>query len=963
MQHLDNEAIARVASWLSSQQEAAQAWRHVEQCAECAARIEAAWAEVDASTYVPPEEAEKAPPEDARQEHASPVETSAAPLVRGTSVGRYLLLDPVGAGGMGIVYAAYDPELNRKVALKLLKPRGGGERPTQARLLREAQAMAQVAHPNVTAIYDVGMLGDQVFIAMEFVQGKTLEGWLSEWKGTWRDVLDVMIAAGRGLSAAHAAGLVHRDFKPENVLVGEDGRVRVTDFGLARLTEVEAQGRLPGEGVGAANGGAWLSSRLTHAGAVVGTPLYMAPEQYLAKSPDARSDQFSFCTTLYYALYGARPFDPRELSAGRGAIQPPPRQPRVPTWIKQALMRGLSLRPEQRFGSMKELLDRLSRPPAMTRWVPVAVLVALVVALGGLVSRGLLIRQRALCSGAEEKMAGIWDANVVGQVEAAFTATHKPFAARSFTAVKSALDRYAQGWVAMRTEACEATVIRGEQSPALLDLRMACLERRLSEVQNLVNLFTRADAQVVEKSVATLENLTPLRECADLDALKAGVKPPDTPELRARVEQLRKRLDYVKTLEDAGKYSEGLPLASALVREANNVPYRPLQAEALLRLGSLQSSSGDQKSAEATLNEAVLAAEAGGHDEIAVRAMNWLTFLVGFHRGRIEEGYGWGRRAAAVLERMGEKGILLAHHNNDLGIVCFIDGKFGEGLELFRRSEEIKERVLGVDSHDVAISLANLANAYLQLGRYTEALNYIQRALSIDERVLGSEHPALLRELSILSALHLSLGHPAQATEYAERALDIVTKLNVADGSEFARVLTLLGTAKKMQGRAAHAVELHERALTTLDKAVGKASPEYGDALVELGFAQCEQGELAKAMANFKAALVLTEKMLGPKTPWSAEALAGMGLVSLERHKPAEAIPLFERALVILEAMSEKRELAEVRFLLARALWDGGGNRGRAIHLAEQARDRYVAIGTPDERSEIARWLQQHGRP
>src|SRR4051794_3934114 len=229
------------------------------------------------------------------------------PLPRGSAVGRYVVLERIGSGGMGVVYAAYDPELDRKVALKLLRPdRAGAAGEAAFRVPREAHAVTPLSDPHVVAVYDAGTFGDQVFVAMELMEGRTLRQWLGEGKRGWREIVDVFVAAGRGLAAAHAAGLVHRDFKPDNVLLGTDGRVKVADFGLARpvgVVEKEGSPSSPGSG-----SGGLLASPLTEWGQVMGTPAYMAPEQLRGGAADARSDQFSFCVALWEALYGRKPF-------------------------------------------------------------------------------------------------------------------------------------------------------------------------------------------------------------------------------------------------------------------------------------------------------------------------------------------------------------------------------------------------------------------------------------------------------------------------------------------------------------------------------------------------------------------------------------------------------------------------------------------------------------------------------
>ncbi len=276
-----------------------------------------------------------------------------------TRIGRFVLVEALGAGGMGIVYSAHDPRLERRIALKLVKPELVGTLKDEARLLREAQAMARLSHPNVVQIHDVGVADGRLFIAMELVPGGTLAAWLATSERPWRAIVGRFIEAGRGLAAAHAVGIVHRDFKPENVLYGVDGRVRVTDFGLARGAAATSEGSERNNGPKDTLSGAGQAS-LTTSGAIAGTPYYMAPELFMGRPATPASDQFSFCVALYHALNGVRPFAGDDRGALMRAVitgkrEEPPRL-RIPRRIHQALVRGLSVAPEQRFASMAALL-------------------------------------------------------------------------------------------------------------------------------------------------------------------------------------------------------------------------------------------------------------------------------------------------------------------------------------------------------------------------------------------------------------------------------------------------------------------------------------------------------------------------------------------------------------------------------------------------------------------------------
>jgi serine/threonine protein kinase len=360
-----------------------------------------------------------------------PVEELEPDLPIGAHVGRYVILERVGSGAMGVVYGAYDPQLDRKIALKLLRGIGAGAAPlARARMMREAKAMARLAHPNVATVHDVGVNDDnRMFLATEFLGGGTAHAWLETGPRTWREIVAVFAAAGRGLAAAHAEGLVHRDFKPDNVLLDKEGRARVVDFGLARnieAAEVESK-----SGGGTVDLGRALSDlddasvplqsprydpnlttgvdtspsdkldKLTRTGALMGTPAYMAPEQFLGEATDERTDQFSFCVALYEALYGERPFDGNtvialSMSVTGAHFRPIPKERDVPAWVRRAVLRGLRIRREDRYPSMAALIAALEDDPAIKGRRRLATVGLVAVALVSVfVARQFVTRRRA----------------------------------------------------------------------------------------------------------------------------------------------------------------------------------------------------------------------------------------------------------------------------------------------------------------------------------------------------------------------------------------------------------------------------------------------------------------------------------------------------------------------------------------------------------------------------------------
>ncbi len=445
--------------------------------------------------------------------------------------------------------------------------------------------MARVKHPNVVTVYEVDASGPEVLVVMEYVEGRTLRA-LCEARGRKAaDVLAAFVQAGRGLGEVHRAGLVHRDFKPDNVLVGADGRVRVTDFGLVGLTDEE-------------DGAAGAPSvdeqgepvALTRTGALLGTPAYMAPEQHARQPLDARADQFSFCLALWEALAGERPFagdtyDELRDNVRAGRLREPPRGADLPARIRKILERGLAVSRDARHPDMEALLAALDRDPVAGRRR--ALVAAGVLALAGVAALGLWRRSpAALCHGGDARLGGVWDGATKDRVRAAFASTGKPYAEDTYRRVEQALDERARAWTTMYTDSCEATHARGEQSAALLDLRTACLERRRSEMGALTTLLARGpDGEVLDRAAAASLALGGLSPCADAAALAAAIPPPADAAARARVDGLRSRLAEITALDDAGKYQDALALALPLVGEARATGYAPVEAEALLALG------------------------------------------------------------------------------------------------------------------------------------------------------------------------------------------------------------------------------------------------------------------------------------------------------------------------------------------------------------------------------------------
>jgi tetratricopeptide (TPR) repeat protein/predicted Ser/Thr protein kinase len=893
-------------------------------------------------------------------------------LAPGALIGRYVVLSKLGAGGMGIVLAAYDPELDRKIALKLLK--GQGQSSARTRLQREAQALAKLDHRNVVSVHDVGVHDGQLFVAMEFVEGQTLGAWMSKLgrPRPWPEVLRVFAEAGRGLVAAHEAGLVHRDFKPDNVMLGNDGRVRVMDFGLARAEGDEDEGERVNVSLERTTGTHLLASRLTQTGALLGTPAYMSAEQFEGKAADPRSDQFGFCVSLYEALYGARPFAGKTVAelletVMKGRVEPAPKGAAVPAWLRATVVRGLAPKPDERWPSMRALLEALANDPAVRRrkWFAVAGVVGV---LGGLATGvAWAVREDAqTCAGFEERLAGVWDEDRRAQVQSAIEATKLSYASETWERVEQRLDEYTQQWVAARQQACEATH-NGEQSDELLDLRMACLDERLLHIRATVDILAEADETVMQRAVEAVVGLPGLERCADVDALTASIPPPEDPEVAKRVAALDEQLAKAEALENTGKYEEGLALADAVVTEAVALHYEPLLTRAWLQQGSLQEKAGKYEAAEATLERAFESALGQQMVAEAATVSVRLVYVVGSKLARHQDGRRWAKDAKPLTRAWGADDVV-AWYLNNVGVIAMQEGKYDEARDDFEQSMAIWEQVLGPEDPHVASSLNNLGGVAYREGKYDEARDYGERALAIREKVLGPQHPKVAGSLSNLSNLASAEGKYEEARDYLERALAIEVEALGPDHPNVSVSLNNLGIVAYSQGKYAEAREYYGRALAIREQAYGLEHPKVAAALHNLGVVAESEGKYEEARGYHERALTIEEKTLGPEHPSLAATLTSLGEALLGLAKPAEALPHLERALTIHTANAgDPTRSAETRFALARALWDApaesGRDRERARTLAEQARSAFADAGemAAKELREVQAWQAKHG--
>jgi tetratricopeptide (TPR) repeat protein len=940
MSCLDENTVAELLGSSLKGEALQAAERHVEECAECRALVAAVV------------RGERDPAETTFPSAVAGRES----LARGSLISRYAVLEAIGAGGMGIVYSAYDPVLERKVALKLVRAGGdtGALEEVKVRLLREGKSIAQLAHPNIVAVHDMGTSDDQVFIAMELVDGGSLKQWLKQQKRSWPEVVEKFLAAGEGLAAAHRARLVHRDFKPENVLVGNDGRVRVTDFGLARSSDAPPSAQ-PSLGVPLEA----LDPRVTRTGAMLGTPAYMSPEQRAGKGADALSDQFSFCVALWESIYAERPYAPNTWKLAE------PLAAGVPPFLRRALTRGLSVDPQDRYPQMEDLLAALAANPqrARRRRLRIGAAFSMVLATAGL-SWWAITRSDRLCKSALEQVGAVWNPPLKQSLQAAFAATGRPDAKAQWDLAQRGLELWWQAWGSTRTEACEATRVRGEQSDQILGLRMACLDRRREETRALLDLFQHADGDVVAKAPEAIDALTSVRSCSDVEALLAPVPPPTDPVGKTRLEQLRAKLGESKVRFDAGKYPAALALSSEAALAAKGLGYRPAIAEALLLQGRQQEHLGDLKLAEQTLLDAIVAAEAGRHDEITARAATHLMLVLGARQARYSEAQTWGKLAEGAIGRLGGSAELQARLFKSQGLVLYAQGQVTPAIEHQQRALALLEK-LEPNSLSLAETLNDLGAALRGGGKPKEALAAFERALSILVQKVGADSDLIATTRNGIGNVYMLEGRFDEAFGAYRQALEIFEK--TLGPTHFRTVTTLnnLGVVLAEQSRFADALPYFERVLEARRTTLKETDSKLADAQSNVAMLLVELGRYDDALAHFEKAKEILQGY--PLDHFSqSEYLLGFAKIHLARAAPQKAVDALERVL----ALCEKKEgfrfdytRARANFLLGKALWNSKLERPRALSLANAARDALVQFGRERFRRDLAEiegWLAAH---
>jgi len=880
MRHcLDDDTLSAFIDGTLSEAEIESVDAHLDRCADC----RSLFSELARSTDVPVVADESAVdlPGPARR------------------AGRYVLGAVLGEGGMGVVHEAYDPHLRRKVAIKLLRPDARMLEADEDQLVAEARALARLSHPNVVQVYDAGIHDQQVFLCMEHVEGRTMRRWLADGAPSWRDVVRAFAAAGRGLAAAHAAGIVHRDFKPENVLLAADGRVLVTDFGLARETETAARVH--------SLAGAATPRSIT----LAGTPAYMAPEQLEGGHVDARSDQFSFCVALAEALCRESPAIAVTGDADRRAesLIARLRAHRLPAQLIQAVERGLEHDPGRRFLSMEPLLAKLARAMQRRHTASLAGALALVAVLVVNVmsaSSQQASDQTSFC-GPDDPLSAVLTADARGAMRASLVRTAVG-GQDAWQRVDRRLAAVAQQWRSARVEVCREPAPADAPRREARRLEEQCLEDSLHELRSFVALLRDADAATSANAVELSLQVGTPRRCRRELPLDPGARP--------SYDHLQRELVELELLVGAGHWAEGLARARAGLAAVKALRMTGLEAEWLFVRADLERGSSDLASAEASFLESLQAADRAGRDDLRVRCMAGLA-AIQLVRDRADEAQRWSAQADAAMERGDRDPASEAVLRNLQAYIELQQGRPEKARELALRALTLWQQA---NHHHVAVGHHTIAISLNELGRMDEALSHEREALRLWERDLGPQHPNTGTALLGVGNSEHRRGQSRAAIADFERALAIFERTGTRGG--VTHTLLSLALAHHRVDQPKRSREMAERCLLVGIESLGPQSSVTIGCRIVLGKLDLADGAVARAVAVF------------------TEARASV---------PPD-----------LKERDGRAVLADASFGLARALWQRAAprDRARALELAHEAEMIYGEIkAIDDDRDEAARWI------
>jgi serine/threonine protein kinase len=894
---------------------------------------------------------------------------------------RYKLIGLLGSGAMGVVYRAYDRALERYIALKLIRSDSAGDSGLKVRLVAEAHALAKMTHPNVVTIHDLGIHGDEIFIAMELIEGPTLRAHLQEARAGWKEIVAYYLQAARGLAAAHDHGLIHRDFKPDNVLVS-GSRVVVTDFGLVRPILEDSDKHVEGE--------------------PVGTPAYMAPEQFRGEAADQRTDIFNFCASVYESIYRESPFPGDSVAQRRAAVltntrRLPSSQVQIPSYLRSTLQKGLAPDRADRFSSMRELIDIFSEilsseARRRRRQVYAASAIAIVaLSFGGTFVWRRLVPRR-LCRQNAGELSAYWSKDARPKILSALRHSRVPFRYETWQTLDSLLSRYVESWGDAYAQQCDAAWGMRAQSFAAVK-RLMCLDEQQIAVKEFADLLATGDGDVWTRSVISAPQLEPPLSCGVATPDSESYPAADKEQSRQPINDSRRKLGAAAGLEMAGKYERAAAAAESALQTARAIEFVPLEADALFRLASIRKDQGKWSESERLFTACVDAAERARNDLLRAKSAIGLLYVVGSRQRRSAEGARWAHQAEVVLARLGNpsremaalramrallrlqdgqldqaeddlRAALMQYQQllpaNDstigftlgnLGIVAQAKGKYWEAASLYGQAYALLSATLGSQHPRSGDALADVGYVLLTMGRLGEAKQTFERALAVQTLGLEGPHPFVATTLMNVANVYDSLGNHQQALSYGTQALDIVQALDPASDQLFAVKLNIANYVAEL-GQFARAQKLANEVLVFRRQRYGANHASVGDAECWIATYYLYQHRFADAFQHANAALNILDRERTSQNPQVADALDVVGAVELVQGHPANAVAAHRRALTIRAAHGGGPQLSDTRTSLGVAEIALGAQKEGLADLEAAMRSRAAQEGYPEEKAQ-----------
>ncbi len=835
----------------------------------------------------------------AREDEAAPFDEGVLP--KGARLGRFEILGLLGRGGMGVVYEAKDPQLARRLAIKLVSidVRASDPQESKLRLLQEARALAALSHPNVVSVFDVGEYGDAIYIAMELIEGESLRRWLEGASRSLEDILTVFTRAGRGLAAAHRAGFVHRDFKPDNVLVTEDHQAKVVDFGLARVT-----------GAAGPQGQDTAPTLQTRTDVVVGTPAYMAPEQYAGRPIDARSDQFSFCVSLYGALYGRHPLQGDSVEAALKSLQDeglrPPRLKGLSARRRAALLRGLSFEPERRFASMEALLRALAPPRSKWRFAVAALALPAV---------GLLWWSPGpRCDGSPQRAEGIFSPRISAALLEELTEAQVPSPAATHARLSAALKGYRASWVQTHREVCLATRVQGHQSEAVMERKMACLEQRRRQAQLLVDFFKdELTGPRLRRGLAAAFALPSPKGCAREGA---ALKLPEAPQLRAKVRALELELSELETQLVLSQLAQR-ERAAALLSSAQALGHAPLIARAHQVLAGFERAAGAPFDAERHLRTAIeLAARSREDPLLGPLWTDLVTTLT--DQDRYTDAIATGAASLAAIARAGDEPNLLSRALRTIANALSWELNYERALPMARRAVAEAEAAGFAGQVSLIESLSLLTQLLCERGQAQEALEHAERALTISQNLYGEMHAGTHEALFSLGQAQAATGAHELALQTMRRAIKDDVALRGGHPTH-SYAYEQIGLALTELGRCDDALRTFQRAIELAAPYVGARGYSVGIFRRSMARCELEMGHPEAARNALDAALEITEARRGLHHPATVLTHLAYAQLELQTDRASDAVARLTKVRAFQDRAHEPWLKAKVEALLSKA--------------------------------------------